>query len=292
MRYSQIAAEKDKHSVAMMCRALGVSISGYRRFEKHRPSSRQKSREALSSKVMALFTKSRKTYGSRRMKAALEHAGESVGRHKLRRVMRELGLVSRPKRRFQKTTDSNHALPVASNLLKQDFSTDRPNQVWVTDITYLPCLEGWLYLVVILDLFSRKVVGYAMSENIDRHLVLKALDMALVTRGPVPGLVHHSDRGSQYASHDYQLALKAQGITCSMSRKGNCYDNAVAESFNKTLKTELIEPLPQTLNRVSLRTKVFEYIEVFYNRQRLHSYLSNLSPDAYELNYAKQKRAA
>lgn len=239
----------------------------------------------------------------------LEQEGQKVGRHKLRHIMGDLGLISRPKRKFTKTTDSNHPYPVADNLLKQNFKTEKPNQVWVTDITYLPTTEGWLYffyLVVFLDFFSRKVVGYSMSENIDKELVKKALTMAFnrawytarhtEPMGPVPtsrdhGLVnqayiHHSDRGSQYASYDYQDMLTRSAIVCSMSRKGNCYDNAVPESFNKTIKAELLAQLP-LLDRQTLRTKVFEYIEVFYNRQRLHSFLNYLFPEQFEINYAK-----
>jgi transposase InsO family protein len=278
-------------SVETMCRLMSVSVSGYRSFVKRQSQEPLERRNALSDNVVSIFTKSRKTYGTRRVQAALRDQGQNVGRHRLRRVMRDLGLISRPKRTHHKTTDSNHTYPVPQNLLNQNFKTDKPNQVWVTDITFLRTLEGWLYLVVILDLFSRKVVGYSMSETIDKELVKKALRMAFTARGPVPGLIHHSDRGSQYASHDYQNMLRESHIICSMSRRGNCYDNSVAESFNKTLKVELIEQIPLT-DRATLRTIVFEYIEVFYNRQRLHSYLNYQSPDAFELNYAKQKIAA
>jgi putative transposase len=279
-------------SVATQCRLLGVSVSGYHKYVRQGLRTPEATEPELTEQVQQVFCKNRKAYGSRRMRAALKQQGHTVGRHKLRRVMRELGLICRPKRkRAPQTTDSKHNLAVAENRLQQDFSASRPNEAWVTDITYLPCLEGWLYLVAILDLFSRKVVGYAMSENIDRHLVLQALDMALLKRGPVPGLIHHSDRGSQFACHDYQQALSRQGIVCSMSRKGNCYDNAVAESFNKTIKIELIECMPRT-DRATLRTRVFEYIEGFYNRRRLHSFLNYVSPEQFENNYATQPMAA
>jgi putative transposase len=199
--------------------------------------------------------------------------------------MRELGLEGRRKRRFRRTTDSQHGFPVAPNVLMRDFDVDAPNTAWITDITYLATLEGWLYLAVILDLFSRRVVGYAMSERIDRALVLEALRKALLQRPGVRDLLHHSDRGSQYASHDYREALERAGITCSMSRRGDCWDNAVAESFFGTLKMELIYELPlQT--RSATRSAVADYIENFYNVRRRHSSLDYRSPVEFELIHA------
>ena len=196
--------------------------------------------------------------------------------------MRELGLEGRRKRRFRATTDSKHRFPMAPNLLMREFGVDTPNTAWVTDITYLATLEGWLYLAVILDLFSRRVVGYAMSERIDRELVLETLRKALVQRPGALDLVFHSDRGSQYASHDYREALDQAGITCSMSRRGDCWDNAVAESFFGTLKTELLYELPlQT--RSATRSAVADYIETFYNVRRRHSSLGYQSPLEFEL---------
>src|SRR5262249_47350141 len=179
---------------------------------------------------------------------------------------------------------SRHDLPIASNLLGRDFETKAPNRVWVTDITYIWTLAGWLYLAAIVDLFSRKVVGWATSSSIDRTLVLRALGQALARRGPVPGLIHHSDRGSQYACHDYRKALRARGIDCSMSRKGDCWDNAVAESFFATLKQELIYR-QQFADQAQATSAIFEYIEVFYNRKRRHSYLDYQSPENYETNF-------
>jgi transposase InsO family protein len=195
--------------------------------------------------------------------------------------MREQGLVGRRRRRFRITTDSSHGLPVAPNLLKREFRTDAPNKVWVTDITYLWTREGWLYLAVILDLYSRAVVGWSMSESLSRELPLAALDMALRSRRPLPGLVHHSDRGTQYASADYQQALAQHGLVCSMSRTGDCWDNAVAESFFATLKTELVYET-DFVTRAQARSAVFDFIESFYNRRRRHSFLGYVSPVEFE----------
>jgi transposase InsO family protein len=196
--------------------------------------------------------------------------------------MRELGLEGRRKRRFRATTDSRHRFPVASNVLMRDFEVAEPNIAWATDITYVATLEGWLYLAVILDLFSRRVVGYAMSERIDRALVLEALREALERRPETRDLIHHSDRGSQYASHDYRDALDQAGITCSMSRRGNCWDNAVVESFFGTLKTELLYELPLQTRRAT-RSAVADYIDAFYNVRRRHSSLDYQSPVEFEL---------
>jgi transposase InsO family protein len=205
--------------------------------------------------------------------------------------MQEQGLIARKKRRFVRTTDSRHDLPIADNLLGRDFEAEAPNRIWVTDITYIWTVAGWLYLAAIVDLFSRKVVGWATSTSIDRTLVLRALEQALARRGPVPGLIHHSDRGSQYACHDYRKALRARGIDCSMSRKGDCWDNAVAESFFATLKQELIHR-QQFTDQAQATSALFEYIEVFYNRKRRHSYLDYQSPENYETNFYASPCAA
>ncbi|MCP5067986.1 MAG: IS3 family transposase, partial [bacterium] len=224
------------------------------------PSERVKQDARLKVKVAVSHSASRRTYGSPRILRDLREDGHQVSRKRVARLMRELGLEGRRKRRFRATTDSQHRFPVAPNILMRDFDVEAPNTAWVTDITYLATLEGWLYLAVILDLFSRRVVGYAMSERIDRELVLEALREALVHRPGARDLVHHSDRGSQYASHDYRDALDQAGIMCSMSRRGNCWDNAVAESFFGTLKMELIYELPlQTRN--ATRVAVADYIE-------------------------------
>jgi transposase InsO family protein len=217
--------------------------------------------------------------------------GTRVGKHRVARLMRENGLRGRRKRRFRHTTDSNHAMPIAPNTLARAFAVNAPNEVWVTDITYIPTGEGWLYLAAILDLFSRRVVGWSMSERITRQLTLDALTMALRARTPPRGLLHHSDRGSQYASADYRTALHAAGIECSMSRKGNCWDNAVAESFFATLKTELVHEADWG-TRAAARSAIFEYLEVFYNRRRRHSSIDYVSPEEFELRYEAQEMAA
>ena len=224
---------------------------------------------------------SKKRYGSPRVHETLIGLGVRTSRKRVARLMRTHDLRARRRRKFRRTTDSNHKLPVAENLLDRQFTAKRPDQVWVGDITYIPTLEGWLYLAVLLDLHSRRVVGWSMRENLQRQLCLDALEMAIEARRPEPGLMHHSDRGSQYASGDYQDRLKDNAIVCSMSRKGECWDNAVAESFFSTLKTELVEE-ENYATRDEARRSIFDYLEVFYNRQRLHSTLGYKSPVAFE----------
>ena len=225
--------------------------------------------------------KSTGTYGSLRVRAELRDQGHSCGRHRVARLMRQAGLQGIPKRRFRRTTTSGHKLPAAPNRLKQDFTATAPNQRWVADITYIRTGEGWLYLAVVLDLYSRKLVGSSFSSRLQRPLVLDALTMALGRRLPVPGLIHHSDRGSQYASHEFQDLLRDHGIACSMSGAGNCYDNAVAESFFATLKRERVHR-QHYRNRDEATANIFQYIEIFYNRQRRHSALGHKSPEQFE----------
>ncbi len=285
MRFRFIEAEKALYPIRLLCRCLEVSRSGYYAWRKRPLSERAKQDARLKVEISASHTASRRKYGSPRILRDLREQGHRVARKRVARLMRELGLEGRRKRRFRATTDSNHRFPVAPNLLKRNFDVAAPNTAWVTDITYLATLEGWLYLAVILDLFSRRVVGYAMSERIDRELVLEALREALENRSGTRGLIHHSDRGSQYASDDYRKALKDAGIMCSMSRRGNCWDNAVAESFFGTLKMELIYEFPlQT--RSATRFAVADYIESFYNVRRRHSSLDYQSPLEFELNNA------
>jgi transposase InsO family protein len=282
MRFRFIDAEKAHYPIRLLCRCLAVSRSGYYAWRKRAPSARAQEDARLRVEIAASHSASRRTYGSPRILRDLREDGHSVSRKRVARLMRELGIEGRRKRRFRATTDSRHRFPVASNVLMRDFDVDAPNTAWVTDITYLATLEGWLYLAVILDLFSRRVVGYAMSEQIDRALVLEALGKALKQRPGACDLIHHSDRGSQYASHDYRDALDQAGITCSMSRRGDCWDNAVAESFFATLKMELLYELPlQT--RSATRTAVVDYIETFYNVRRRHSSLDYQSPVEFEL---------
>jgi putative transposase len=231
--------------------------------------------------VAAIYRESRGRYGSPRVHAELRERGQRTGRKRVARLMQTAGLRARERRRFRCTTDSRHSLAIRQNLLERQFTVPAPNCGWVTDITYMWTLEGWLYLAVILDLFSRRVVGWSLSERLERGIVLDALKMALQDRQPPQGLLHHSDRGSQYASHEYQQLLAAHGIQSSMSRKGNCWDNAVAESFFATLKVELVYQ-SRWNTRTQARNEVFEYIELFYNRQRRHSALSYLCPNEFE----------
>ncbi|HEX8822873.1 MAG TPA: IS3 family transposase [Archangium sp.] len=291
VKFEFIEAEKAHFPVDFMCQQLGVSRSGYYAWKERPESERHKADRALAEVVTAVHQESRGRYGSPRVHAELRARGQRVSRKRVARLMRQHEMVARKRRRFVRTTDSRHNQPVAPNVLERNFSPGQPNSTWATDITYVATRQGWLYLAVVLDLFSRKVVGWSMSQNIDRHLVLNALDMALKGRQPPRGLLHHSDRGSQYASTDYQQALAARGIQCSMSRKGNCWDNAVVESFFSSLKLELVYTT-DFATQEQARLALFEYIEVFYNRQRRHSSLGYVSPVDFELAALPQKLAS
>jgi len=291
VKFAFIAVEKASVSVSALCKVLEVSRSGYYAWEQRVPSARSREDAKLRVHIAAIHERSRGLYGAPRVHAELRAAGFSVSRKRVARLMGELGLESRRKRRFKATTDSKHSLPVAENVLDRGFEVEAPNVAWVTDITYVWTSEGWLYLAAIIDLFSRRVVGFAMSERIDRALVLDALRLAVGRRMPNAGLVHHSDRGSQYASNDYQTELGAIGVVCSMSRKGNCWDNAVAESFFATLKTELIY-LRRFATKAEAREAIFEFIEGFYNRVRRHSTLGYLSPVDFEMKFLEQNMSA
>jgi putative transposase len=239
----------------------------------------------LSQQIQDIHQASRQTYGCVRIQLALQAKGFQIGRQRVLRLMRQLGITARVKRQFVTTTDSNHELSIAPNLLNRKFTPPEPDRAWVADITYIPTDQGWLYLAVILDLFSRRVIGWSMADHMRTDLVLNALQSALGQRIPATaGLVFHSDRGSQYASHDYRAALKTAGLTCSMSRRANCWDNSVAESFFGTLKTELVHR-HQFHNHVAARTTIAEWIEVFYNRQRMHSFIGYVSPVQFEDDY-------
>ncbi|WP_152622440.1 IS3 family transposase [Archangium violaceum] len=288
VKFEFIDAEKAHFPVDFMCQQLGVSRSGYYAWKERPESERHKADRALAEVVTRIHQDSRGTYGSPRVHAELRARGQRVSRKRVARLMNEQELAARKRRRFVSTTDSRHNQPVAPNILERNFSPGQPNSTWATDITYVETKQGWLYLAVVMDLFSRKVVGWSMSENIDRHLVLNALDMALKGRQPPRGLLHHSDRGSQYASIDYQQELAARGIQCSMSRKGNCWDNAVVESFFSSLKQELVYTTAFATHEQA-RLALFEYIEVFYNRQRRHSSLGYVSPVDFELAALPQK---
>lgn len=282
MKYAFIEAEKAQFPVSMLCEVLDVSRSGFYAWRGRPQSLRRQRDEELGTVITAIHTRSRGTYGSPRVHAELRASDVRVGKKRVARLMQQHGLVSCRRRRFKATsTQSDPALPVATNQLARQFKQVAPNRAWAGDTTYIPTGEGWLYLAVLLDLHSRKVVGWAMSDTNDRALVLGALAMAVASRRPVSGLLHHTDRGSQYASHEYRRALERHGFTCSMSRKGNCWDNAVAESFFGTLKAELISG-ERFFTRKEARQAVFEYIEVFYNRQRAHSGLNYQTPEQFE----------
>ena len=291
MRFRFIQAEKALYPVALMCRVLQVSRSGFYAWVGRAPSARSRSNRKLLVAIRAAHQASRNTYGSPRVYRELREQGPGPGRHRVARLMRENGIRGRRTRRFRTTTQSNHPHPIAPNMLERCFTAPVPNAAWVTDITYIWTLEGWLYLCVILDLYSRRVVGWAMGARIDQALTLRALRIALAHRGPKPGLVHHSDRGSQYAAKAYRRALAAHGVECSMSRKGDCWDNAVAESFFATLKVEFVhESVFRT--RAQAQSEIFEYIELFYNRVRRHSSLGYLSPVDYECRHSAGLSAA
>jgi transposase InsO family protein len=290
VKYAFIFGERVAFPVAVLCRLLAVSPSGYYA-ERKRPTSLHTCRDAeLSKRVVAVHVANKRRYGSPRVHAELKATGQSVGRKRVARLMRENALVARVRRRFRTTTDSNHSFPIAPNLLERNFTARGPNQAWVTDITFIWTQQGWLYLAVILDLFSRRVVGWATSRNVDRHLALVALDMALAQRRPTAGLVHHSDRGSTYASGDYRKALEIRRIECSMSRRGDCWDNAVAESFFSSLKREM-EDIDTFESRAGATLSIGEYIDGFYNIQRRHSAINYTSPIEFELIHSVKQAA-
>jgi putative transposase len=269
-----------------MCKVLNLARSGYYAWCKRKTSPRTQENEILSDQIKQIHQTSRQSYGSPRIHAALVAKGFQVGRKRVVRLMSKLGIGARPKRKFKATTDSEHDSPIAKNVLDRDFTTAEPDRAWVADMTYIWTTEGWLSLAVIIDLFSRRVVGWSMADHMRTELVLTALEAALGQRVPSQqtGLVFHSDRGSQYASADYQAALLKGDITCSMSRRANCWDNAVAESFFGTLKIELIYPRIFSTKAIA-RTVIAEWIEVFYNRQRIHSTIGYLSPVQFEEDY-------
>lgn len=293
MRFRFIEAEKACFPVALLCRLLQVSRSGYYAWRHRKPSKRAQEDQRLLPQIRAAHRRGREEYGSPRVHRELVEGKVpvQVGRHRVARLMRQDGLVGRKKRRFVVTTKSDPRLEVAPNLLQRNFKVDRPNKVWVGDITYVRTWQGWLYLAVLVDLFSRRVVGWATSSHIDTALTLEALQMALSRRDVPAGLIHHTDRGSQYASGDYRKALREAGMVCSMSRKGDCFDNAVAESFFSTLEWELLSQRV-FVTRQRARAALFDYIEVFYNAERRHSYLDYASPIDFERNKAVMPRAA
>ena len=281
MRFVFIDVEKTFYPMRILCRVLKVSPSGYYAWRSRRPSQRDLDDEQLRPKVVEAFKTGRGTYGSPRVLRELVEQGFEVGRRRVARLMSELGLQGLTPRKFRVTTDSDHDHPIAENVLARNFEASGPNQKWTTDITYVWTAEGWLYLAIVMDLYSRRIVGWATADHLETGLCLDALAMALGHRANVKGLIHHSDRGVQYASHRYREALDARGIECSMSRRANCWDNAVAESFFGTFKNELIYRRPW-LTRKDARDAIGEYIEIFYNRIRRHSTIGYVSPVAFE----------
>lgn len=281
MRFALVDQAKAAFPVHRLCSVLGVSQSGYFAWKDRPACLRQRDDMVLLAHVRSAFALSNGTYGSPRMTRELQDSGLPVGRRRTARLMRQNGLKARQKRRFKRTTDSQHAWTVAPNLLDQDFAATRPDEKWGADISYVWTREGWLYLAVVIDLFARRVVGWATGDRLHGHLALAALRKALVMRRPDGGLIHHSDRGSQYCSIDYQAALKKHGILISMSGKGNCYDNAMVETFFKTLKAELVW---RTVfyTRIEAEQAIARYIDGFYNPVRRHSALDFISPAQFE----------
>jgi len=284
VRYACIARHQAEHDVRLMCQVLEVSPSGYYASRQRSPCLRAIADERLMLNVRVAFEQSGRTYGAPRVQRDLQDGGLHIGTKRVARLMREEGLVGRaPRQRRVTTTDSTHTHPIAPNRLDRQFDVTglALNRVWVSDITYVPTRTGWLYLATVLDLASRRCVGWAMRDTLDADLTVSALRMAIGARRPAPGLLHHSDRGSQYACAEYQGVLAQHGMIASMSRKGNCWDNAVAESFFATLELELI--LNATWEtRDEARRAIFRYIETWYNRERRHSTLGYISPVTYE----------
>ncbi len=294
MKYACIARHRGEFPVRLMCRVLAVSPAGFYAAQRRRLSARAQRDQALRLKVRVVHAQSRRRYGAPRVHAELRAQGERVAKKRVARLMREDGLAGRRPRRWVRTTDSAHAQPVAPNVLERRFGVDQvpgPDRVWVSDLTYIPTREGWLFLAIVLELASRRVVGWAMGETLDAELALAALRMALAARRPAPGLVHHSDRGSQYAGAAYRALLAAHGVVASMSRKGDCWDNAVAESFFATVETELIAEAHWP-TREAARQAIFAYLETWYNRERRHSSLGYRSPVAYERDVLARGHAA
>jgi putative transposase len=291
VKYGVIEQMRQDYPVPPMCRLLGVSTSGYYAWRKRPPSSRTQQEPRLEAEILAAHQRTRETFGAERLQKDLTEHGVQVGVHRVKRLRRQLGLRCKQKRKFKATTNSKHDLPVAPNQLNQDFSVSAPNQAWCGDITYIATDEGWLYLAGLKDLFSGELVGYAMSERMTRHLVMQALFRAVASHRPPVGLIHHTDRGSQYCAHAYQDLVSQFGMQASMSRRGNCFDNAPIESFWGTLKSELVYQR-RFATRQQAKQEITEYIEIFYNRQRTQARLDYLSPAAFTQRFYLNKIAA
>lgn len=273
--------QREYHRVGKMAEALGVSRAGYYAWRGRKSSAREQENEQLIDEIRIVQQRVKYRYGSPRVTRELGRTGVSAGHNRVARLMRENLLLRRSRRRYRSTTNSAHRLPVAGNLLDRQFAVHRPNLAWVSDITYIATAEGWLYLCVVIDLYSRKVIGWSLGPRMKAHLVVQALTAALMRRGWPRGVIFHSDRGSQYCSYAFRRKLEAQGLKQSMSRKGNCWDNAPSESFFNTLKTELCGSRAFE-SRAEAQEKIFEYIEVFYNRRRLHSSIGYVPPAEFE----------
>ena len=289
MKYAWIKEHDREFPAAVMSRVLQVSTSGYYAWLKRGPSSRYQRRQYIAQAVGRSYFDSERIYGYRKIHRDLLDANTVCCKETVRRIMREIGLYSRVKRKFVLTTDSEHDMAVAENLLSRDFTATFPNQKWVADITYIPTAQGWLYLAAVMDLYSRRIVGWSMSSHIDSELVVSAMNMAVSQRKDVSGLLHHSDRGSQYCSEVFQELLDKKGAICSMSRKGNCWDNACMESFFGSLKTEWVGH-KKYKTRQEAKDDIFKYIELFYNHKRRHAALDYLSPTAYEELYENERK--
>jgi len=276
-----IQTHEAQFKVQLMCRVMNVSPSGYYDWRERGPSTRTQARTQLDAQVKQAFIVEKGRIGALRVTRRLKTQGHRAGHNQVAQSLRRQGLRAKGARKYKATTNSNHSLPVAPNILQQDFSAAHCNQKWVSDITYLATDEGWLYLAVVLDLYSRKVVGWSMSQRMTARLVCDALTMASFRRHRPTGVIVHSDRGSQYCSHEYQQLLREHGLICSMSKRGDCYDNAAMESWNHSLKVEAIHG-ERFVTREQAKAQVFDYIEVYYNRQRLHSTLGYLSPAEFE----------
>jgi putative transposase len=281
MSFALIDAKKAEIPIETACAVLGVSVSGFYAWKRRPRSARQSDDMVMLAHIRAEFSTSKETYGSPRMHAELKDLGLSIGRHRVARLMRENGLKARQKTRFKRTTDSDHGGPVAYNVLDRDFTATAPDQKWGVDISYVWTAEGWLYLAIVLDLFSRRIVGWQLSDRMKRGLAIDALRRAIALRRPPRGLIHHSDRGSQYCSDDYQRLLREHGFVASMSGRGNCYDNAMVETVFKTIKAELIWRTAFS-SRTEAAKAIGRYIEGFYNLRRRHSSLGYVSPAAFE----------
>ena len=291
MRFAFIDEEKATWPVEALCEVLGVSRSGFYAWKDRPPSARALDDEQLVVEIKAAHKAGRGAYGSPRVLRALRKKGRHIGKKRVERLMQREGIVAKKRKKFCITTDSRHADPIAPNVLHRNFDVALPNAAWVTDVTYVPTHEGWLYLAAVLDLCSRRVVGWATSRNNDRELALDALARATSTRKPSVGLIHHSDRGSVYASGDYRDALKDMGAVPSMSRKGDCWDNAVAESFFATIKGEMVDH-EDFQTRAEATAAIADYIDAFYNVSRMHSTIGYVSPIEFELKLHSKREAA